>query len=178
VTVFWLVNLVLAFVLVKFIIYPGIGLLFGTDFPIVAVVSGSMEHDIRDFATWWQYHRQWYEDRGFTAEQFAEFPFYRGFNKGDIMVLVGVSGSKVRLGNVLVYESRGMAPHPIIHRVVAIRQDDDGNYYFTTKGDNNAQQDSVEVNEFMIKNTGKAVLRLPYLGWVKIAFVNVFGDII
>ena len=29
----WLANLALAFVLVKFVIYPGIGLLFGTDFP-------------------------------------------------------------------------------------------------------------------------------------------------
>ncbi len=40
----WLVNVVLAFVLVYFVIYPGLGLLLGTAHPVVAVVSGSMEH--------------------------------------------------------------------------------------------------------------------------------------
>ena len=41
----WLVNIVLAFLLVKFIIYPGLGLLLSTDYPVVAVISGSMTHD-------------------------------------------------------------------------------------------------------------------------------------
>ena len=41
----WLVNIVIAFVLVKFIIYPLLGLLLGTGFPVVAVVSCSMEHN-------------------------------------------------------------------------------------------------------------------------------------
>ena len=41
----WIVNIILAFVLIKFIVYPGLGLVFGTDFPVVAVVSGSMEHE-------------------------------------------------------------------------------------------------------------------------------------
>ncbi|HLP79463.1 MAG TPA: signal peptidase I [Acidobacteriota bacterium] len=40
----WLVNIILAFVLIKFIVYPGIGVLLGTQLPVVAVVSGSMEH--------------------------------------------------------------------------------------------------------------------------------------
>ncbi len=42
----WIVNIILAFVLVYFIIYPGLGLLLGTSHPVVAVVSGSMEHKI------------------------------------------------------------------------------------------------------------------------------------
>ena len=37
-------NVVLAFVLIKFIIYPGAGLIMGTRLPVVAVVSESMEH--------------------------------------------------------------------------------------------------------------------------------------
>ena len=48
----WIVNVILAFVLIKFIIYPGLGLLFSTSYPIVAVVSGSMEHQ-GNFDTWW-----------------------------------------------------------------------------------------------------------------------------
>ena len=62
----WLVNLVLAFVLVKWVIYPGLGLLFGTSFPIVAVVSGSMDHNGLDFNAWWEHNGQWYHGREIT----------------------------------------------------------------------------------------------------------------
>ncbi|MFA6089095.1 MAG: signal peptidase I [Candidatus Woesearchaeota archaeon] len=40
----WIVNIILAFVIIKFVLYPVLGLIFATSFPIVAVVSGSMEH--------------------------------------------------------------------------------------------------------------------------------------
>jgi signal peptidase I len=40
----WIVNIVLAFVLIKYIVYPVIGLLLATNYPVVAVISGSMEH--------------------------------------------------------------------------------------------------------------------------------------
>ena len=40
----WLANIILAFILIKFIIYPVLGLVLATSHPIVAVVSGSMEH--------------------------------------------------------------------------------------------------------------------------------------
>ena len=40
----WIVNVILAFLLIKFLVYPGLGIILGTDYPIVAVVSESMEH--------------------------------------------------------------------------------------------------------------------------------------
>ncbi|MBU0757210.1 MAG: signal peptidase I [Nanoarchaeota archaeon] len=40
----WIVNIILAFVIIKFIVMPGLGLVFHTSYPVVAVVSGSMEH--------------------------------------------------------------------------------------------------------------------------------------
>jgi len=39
-----LVNLALAFIIIKFLFYPAIGIALNTDFPIVAVLSESMEH--------------------------------------------------------------------------------------------------------------------------------------
>jgi len=84
----WLVNLVLAFVLVKFIIYPGLGLLLGTGYPVVAVVSGSMEHD-GGFDNWWNSQENIYNELGITKKEFKDFRFKNGFNKGDIMVLIG-----------------------------------------------------------------------------------------
>src|SRR3989344_2629446 len=84
----WIVNVILAFLLVKFIVYPGLGFLLSTSHPLVAVVSSSMEHD-GNFNDWWQQQSDWYEDKGITKEGFQEYHFKNGFNKGDIMVLYG-----------------------------------------------------------------------------------------
>ena len=48
----WAVNVILAFVIIKFLLYPGLGFIFATTHPIVAVVSGSMEHQ-GSFDSWW-----------------------------------------------------------------------------------------------------------------------------
>ena len=168
----WFVNLLLAFVLVKFIIYPGIGLLLGTAYPIVAVVSGSMEHNGQSFDDWYD-GTTWYSERGITKEQFINFPFTNAFNKGDIMVLKGIEPKAIKVGDVVVYESSRHV-NPIIHRVVNITEDN-GHYSFETKGDNNPASDRDLVREEQIQNTGKAIIRLPLLGWIKIGFVSLLG---
>jgi signal peptidase I len=182
----WLANIVLAFILIKFIIYPGLGLIFGTSFPVVAVVSSSMEHP-GSFDEWWQQeafcgditcgprcicsNADWYRERNITKEDFKKFRFHNGFNKGDIMVLFGVSPEDVRPGDVLVYDARRPVPtYPIIHRTLRVRHEE--KYYFETKGDNNKNSIvDTYLNEKAVSETqllGKAVLRIPWLGYVKI----------
>ncbi len=168
----WVVNLILAFVLVKWVIYPFLGLIFSTHFPIVAVVSSSMEHRGKGFDTWWEDNKEWYETQGITKAQFITFPFKNGFNKGDIMILHGVKAQDVALGNVVVYEGQQFS-NPIIHRVV--KKELTNGYLFTTKGDNNKDQDQEAVHAEQIARTGKAVLRIPFLGWIKIWFVDLVG---
>jgi len=163
----WLVNIVLAFVLVKFVIYPGLGLVFGTGYPVVAVVSGSMEHDGQSFDQWWGQNEKWYLDNGITKDQFQNFPFYNGFNEGDIMVLFGSEPENIKIGHVVVYESHPDYP-PIIHRVVSKEQDSE--IFLRTKGDHNTIPDRDIVGQE--KLLGKAVMRIPYLGWVKIGFTK------
>lgn len=170
----WIVNLILAFVLVKFVIYPGVGFLLGTSYPIVAVVSGSMEHQGQSFDKWWE-GASWYKEQGMTKEQFSQLPFRNGFNKGDIMVLQGIEPKAIKVGDVVVYES-SRHTNPIIHRVVKITENN-GEYSFTTKGDNNPAPDRDIVSEEQFQRTGKAVLRIPFLGWIKIGFVQLFGGL-
>jgi signal peptidase I len=170
----WLVNIVLAFVLVKFIIYPGLGLMFGTNYPVVAVVSGSMTHDQKDFDAWWEENKNWYLENGFTKEEFQDFPFHNGFNQGDIMVLFGGNPENIKTGNVIVYEAHPDYP-PIIHRVTSEEQEDKTTY-FQTKGDHNIIPDREKIPEE--KFLGRAVLRIPYLGWVKIGFTKLIEMII
>ncbi len=120
----WIINVLLAFILVKFVIYPGIGIVFATEFPIVAVVSGSMGHEAEDFNEWWDVNGNWYEERNLTYESFENFKYKNGFNKGDIMFLKGVSPKNIKVGDVLVYEITSNR-NPIIHRVVEIKKEGD-----------------------------------------------------
>src|SRR3989344_1512266 len=106
----WIVNILLAFILVKFIIYPGLGLIFSTQLPVVAVVSGSMEHN-GNFDEFWLRQGGWYENHGITKQEFMNYPLKNGFNKGDIIFLYGTS--KIRKGDVIVF--RGNSKNPIIH---------------------------------------------------------------
>jgi signal peptidase I len=176
----WLVNIALAFIIIKFLVYPGLGYALGTHYPIVAVVSGSMEHD-GSFNQWWDSNcvcngascttqEDLYQQYNLTHDVFDKFKFPNGFNKGDLMVLVGPKN--VEVGDVVVFGVQGLSD-PVIHRVVAL---EDGS--LTTKGDHNCGLNPFEEhipNEFLV---GKAALRVPYLGWIKLLAVDLFNLIL
>ncbi len=154
----WVINIILAFIIVKFLIYPGLGLILGTTHPVVAVVSSSMHHD-QSFNSWFDNNKDWYVNRNMTKADFEEFPMKNGFNKGDIIILT--KPSNIRLGDIIVF--RGNSNNPIIHRVVGLNP-------LQTKGDNNPGQYQVlgETNINDKQLIGKARFKLPWLGWVKI----------
>lgn len=159
----WIVNIVLAFILVKFIIYPGLGLILNTSLPVVAVVSSSMEHNGLSFDEWWAVNKDFYLEKNITKNAFENYDFKNGFNKGDIIVLYGTE--KIEKGDVIVYN--GGARYPIIHRII-----DKGEGYLT-KGDNNMVADPREVEKENV--IGKGVFKIPWLGWVKIIFNMLIG---
>jgi len=174
----WIVNIILAFVLIKFVIDPGLGFILGTDYPVVAVVSESMEHN-ENFNSWWSNSKKWYEQNGITEEQFSLFNFKNGFNKGDIMVLMGEKPADIQIGEIIVFSSPAK-PDPIIHRVVKKTKKDEY-YIFTTKGDNHITNpspikdrisglDETEIKESQI--LGTAGFRIPFIGYIKIGFVR------
>lgn len=179
----WVVNVILAFILIKYAVYPFLGLVLGTSFPIVAVVSESMEHNAH-FDKWWDKNAEWYVDKSITQEQFADFPFKNGFNKGDIIFLYHNEPVDIEVGDVIVFVSHRLDPRPdpIIHRVVDKREE--GEFHFQTKGDNNGRMlndcdntgciDETNIGERQV--LGKALLRIPLLGWIKIIFVEVIAD--
>jgi|SRR3989344_3823088 len=187
----WIVNIILAFVLVKFLIYPGIGFLLGTTHPVVAVVSGSMDHGLNkgeicgitpedyqgSFNDYWIACGAYYDKIGITKEMFNEYRFKNGFNKGDIMFLKGSSLKDIEVGDVIVFD--GNLKDPIIHRVVRKYVDNDA-YFLQTKGDHN-RDSNIGLKEDKIgeeRIIGKAFFRIPFLGWVKILaveFIQLFG---
>ncbi len=171
----WIVNIILAFILIKFIVYPGLGLALGTSYPIVAVVSDSMEHNGLSFDEWWSGKSTWYLEYNITKQDFNEFKLKNGFNKGDIIILKGADPADLRIGDVIVFKTS--RPDPIIHRIVK-KWNEDG-YYFQTKGDKNSDSiresdlDETRVSEKQL--IGKSLFRIPWLGYIKIWFVDLLN---
>ena len=170
----WVVALVLAFVVVRFIFFPGLSFLLGTNLPLVVVESSSMEHPgnfvgnvigtSSNFDLWWSGKGDWYEDYGIEKEDTNSWSLRSGFDKGDIMIVYGRYEPKI--GDVIIFDAN--AQHPIIHRIVSIDGD-----IIQTKGDNNGGQLPIEKTIHKDDLIGKAVFRIPKLGWVKLIFVEI-----
>jgi len=147
-------------VIIAFSVHQGFGLILGTQLPIVTVSSGSMVPTL---------------------------------NVGDIVFIKGEN--TYQLGDIIVF--KGWEPEPIIHRIVAYS---DGNIVkkydgwneltderikelaqgkekiYITKGDHNPACDQCggRLPPTDSKIYGKSILVVPYLGWVKILFVEYF----
>ncbi len=189
----WVANIVVAFVIIRWILYPVLGIVMGTNFPIVAVVSESMEHGLHkeilcgqhfpEFLdspdNYWEVCGSWYEGIGINQEQFKTFRFSNGFDKGDVIILW--RADKLAAGDILVFAAN--KPQPIIHRIVRVYQED-GETFYQTKGDHNSDSIEYGLGETRISQErvlGKGIIKIPYLGWMKILFVDflsIFGIVI
>ncbi|MDP3697254.1 MAG: hypothetical protein Q8R55_04485, partial [Candidatus Taylorbacteria bacterium] len=122
----WIANVIVAFLVIRFLVYPLLGVVLGTSYPIVAVVSESMEHGLsngilcgqqleefpQSFDNYWTVCGKWYEQRNISPEYFSTFPFRDGFDKGDVIVLW--RPNRLEVGDILIFQ--GGRPQPIIHR--------------------------------------------------------------
>lgn len=166
----WIISLLFIFIVVKFIFFPLLSLVTGTSLPLAIVESCSMYHEgnyFSNFDNWWDAQDK-YDSFNLTKEQFEEFGFKRGFNKGDILFIVGANPNKLETGDVIIFNAG--TNHPIIHRIVSIKETDSGKV-FSTIGDHNPGQLSVEREITEEQLVGKAVVRIvPYAGWVKLIF--------
>ena len=161
----WVVNAVLAFIIVKWIIYPLLAVILGTSYPIVAVVSNSMEHTIT-YETWLSENKEFYSTYNFKEEDMRSWKMKKGFNKGDIIILK--SAKSLEKGDIAVYKISAYS-QPIIHRVVNITDSS-----IVTKGDNVKIVQSFEQNVPKKNIVGKAWIKIPYLGWIKIKAVELY----
>ena len=161
----WLVSLVLTFIFIKFIFFQFLSVALASELPLVVVESCSMYHS-SDFETWWEQNEPWYENEAdVNKEDFQQFIFKNGFSKGDIILISGRGGYNV--GDVIVFKSS--YKYPLIHRIVDRAP-------LNTKGDNNSGQLKEEMNIDQESVVGKAVLRIPALGWLKLIFLEGFRN--
>jgi signal peptidase len=89
------------------------------------------------------------------------------FQRGDILILQGISPDQLEIGDIIVFSSPGQEI-PVVHRIVEINPDGT----FQTKGDANARQLSFEKKIESYQIHGKQVLIIPFLGWMKIGITE------
>ncbi|VVB77709.1 Uncharacterised protein [uncultured archaeon] len=198
----WIVALLVIFVFVKFIFFPSLSLITGTSLPLAGVESSSMDHQIvsddygrltlcgklyspqdkkkLSFDEYWSICGDWYENKNISKEEFKTFPLNNGFSKGDIIIVWGRFTPKI--GDIIIFKSNegSIAPRPIIHRIVKIQDQ-----IMQTKGDHNSEQLVESNNLYMTDETkirkdqiiGKAILKIPYLGYIKLWTTELLGKI-
>ena len=170
----------------------------GTSLPLAGVESSSMDHGIvkddygrlnicgkivqekenLNFDEYWQICGGWYENNNISKETFQEFSLKNGFSKGDIIIVWGRFDPKI--GDIVIFQANeeSYAPRPIIHRIVSME-----NNTIQTKGDHNAKQLTASNNNYKTDETtitkeqliGKAIFKIPYLGYLKIWLVEFFN---
>ena len=149
----YVVFTILAYVILKFAIYPGI--LYATGLTDVSgIVTGSMVHsgDINyTYKNWLIFHGYNYS---------SNWPLKDGINIGDVVLIKKVNDSQIHVGDVIMYKIYGI---DIVHRVI---NKSDGR--FETKGDANPYQLPFEKNISYNMVVGKVVGKIPYLGWPKV----------
>ena len=82
-------------------------------------------------------------------------------NKGDVAIIDKITNdnySNIKKGDVLAFKYDKVT---IVHRVVNIAQDQ-GHYYFYTKGDANSHEDNFTIEEEMI--IGVVNIKIPWIG--------------
>lgn len=167
----WLFSVIFMLAFILLVFFPLLKLITGTALPLAIVESCSMYHEgnlFSNFDEWWKDHDNKYSQKQIIKSQFQEFIFKNGFNKGDILFIIKAKPEKLKVGDVIIFNANYR--NPIIHRVINI-ENQNGEYSFSTIGDNNNGQLSLEKNIKEDQLVGKAVFKLaPYLGWIKLAF--------
>ena len=157
------ILLVVIAVIIAGSVWLGMNLYLNSDTPQVAVTTGSMEPT---------YH-------GFYTASEHETP--RIFD-GDLLLVRGIPSSQIKAGDTIVFNSLTIST-PIVHRVVAVRENSDGTFSFRTMGDNNPGLDSTAFSEDLgwIHQDdvhGVVIFRIPHIGWFSLQLQTFEGRLI
>ncbi|MBO5179496.1 MAG: signal peptidase I [Clostridia bacterium] len=94
---------------------------------------------------------------------------------GDAVLIKKCSPNDIEVQDIIEYQMEG---YTVIHRVIEMYQED-GEFFFITKGDNNDDPDSIPVRESQL--IGKAIYKIPYIAipavWLRSNGSNDFVEV-
>ena len=103
-------------------------------------------------------------------------------NVGDYLIVHGVDddseiNADKEFGDIIVFRKPTDPDEFIVHRVIEKTwNEEEGRYYFKTKGDNNSSSDPWSITKDDI--IGKVVWKIPLLGYIKIFLGTQIGMVI
>lgn len=145
-------------ILVVLGIWYGSQMVLGTEYPALAVASGSMCLEPGPNCDGWSH------------------PFARTLHVGDLIIVQGVAPEEINAapyptGTIIVFHQPGTG-ELIVHRAIAEHTTNNVTY-FTTKGDGNSGPDSTAVPADSV--VGRVVLRIPWIGHLALFMRNSAG---
>lgn len=164
----------------------GSQLALNTQYPVLAVVSGSMCIPYDGACDGWLS---------------VTHPFDRTLHKGDLIIVQGVNPADLNANypnsDIIIFKDprNSIDPELIVHRIVS-KQEIDGKLYFRTKGDGNSnkkwptpasQLANIDYDPWSIPPApgvsedhivGKVILRLPFLGHLVLLMRNTAGIVV
>ncbi len=173
-----IMEFVLTVGILYFVIAGALVVVFRTDSYWLAVISGSMSHEDNSWENYYidlNLRKQVLQKNNITIPSDAitivdtsGFPIQGGFERGDMLIIQGVSSpSDISIGDVLIINR---SPNiPLTHRVFA-KWEENGLVRFTTKGDHN--NPPYVTNELITSDTkvlpekvvGKVIFVIPKIG--------------
>lgn len=158
-------QIVLTIVLVLVVVFGfwfGSQRLLNSQYPALAVASGSMCILPGPYCDGWSH------------------PFERTLHVGDLIIVQGIPAENINAqpypnGDIIVFHQTG-TDELIVHRAIAKEVDSDGQIFFTTKGDGNSVQDPMPVPADRV--VGKVVMRIPWVGHLALLMRNSSGLLI
>jgi signal peptidase len=154
--------MIIIVVAIVFGFWFGSQMVLSTQYPALAVASGSMCMLPGSYCDGWSN------------------PFEPTLHVGDLIIVRGVNPEEIKAapypnGDIIVFHQPYADGELIVHRAIA-NQTVDGKFFFKTKGDGNASPDSTLVSEDHV--VGKVILRIPWVGHISLLMNNSFGILI
>ncbi len=166
---FQTVIMLVLIVAIVFGFWYGSQLSLGTQYPALAVVTGSMCTIEGSQCNGWTH------------------PFEHTLHIGDLIILQGVNPADIKTdypnSDIIVFHKPTNPDELIVHRVVA-KEQKDGKFYFRTKGDGNGINrwpeipETIEYDPWVVPEdfvVGKVILRIPWIGHVVLFMHNSIG---
>lgn len=163
--------MIILIIVIVFGFWYGSQLVLNTNYPAMAVASGSMCTLPGSYCDGWSH------------------PFEHTLHVGDLIIVQGVNHSDIRAepypnGDIIVFRNPDYPADSIVHRAIEKATAPNGKIYFKTKGDGNPSADqwvshipentwSGMVSEDLV--IGKVILRIPWVGHIALYMRNSSG---
>lgn len=152
-------------IVIVFGFWYSIQLALNTQYPALAVASGSMCILPGSYCDGWTH------------------PFEHTLHVGDLIIVQGVNPADIKTGSypdgdIIVFRKPGLLDELIVHRAIENATGPDNKIYFRTKGDGNPSPDSHTGEgswNFMVSQDlviGKVIMRIPWVGHLALFMHN------